>query len=50
MVEIALLGAIVGTLKFKSIPFLAMEREREREIFLPNDLPLFYRETICRSK
>lgn len=37
MVEMALLGVIVGTLKFKLIPFLAMERERER--FLPNDLP-----------
>ena len=39
MVEMALLGVIVGTLKFKLIPFLERERERERERFLPNDLP-----------
>ena len=41
MVEMALLGVIVSTLKFKLIPFLERERERERERegFLPNDLP-----------
>ena len=46
MVEMALLGVIVGTLKFKLIPFLERERERERErdfyqmIFLRNYLQI----------
>ena len=44
MVEMALLGVIVGTLKFKLIPFLERERERERDfyqmIFLRNYLQI----------